>query len=201
MHLVSVCFITITYGDNEQLMVNPNCRQLTFMGYLREKCQYDKNAFIDLIEEETGRLAELHMVPREETVRPLLEDRMVFIPVMLEKNQEESLGQYKTVKPLLTDWEKRFPELEKKIKILTGELKRSPLRVLEPRGGRPVDRKASSSNASGRSSSVLGRAPSVSQSGRNSTTSKASAIGRKSLMGNKADASKMLSAKNKIKKR
>ena len=33
---------TFFFADNEELMMNPNCRQLIFMNYLREKCQYDK---------------------------------------------------------------------------------------------------------------------------------------------------------------
>ena len=29
--------------ENEELIVNPDCRQVAFMGYLRKKCQYDRN--------------------------------------------------------------------------------------------------------------------------------------------------------------
>ncbi|XP_045195440.2 uncharacterized protein CXorf65 homolog [Mercenaria mercenaria] len=183
-------FVTIQYGENEELIINPNCRQQIFMEYLRKKCQYDKRAFIDLLDE-NGKLALVHLVAPHDNVRECFEDRLIYIPVMLEKIPDSD--NYKTVKPQLEDWEKTYPQLERKIKILTGELRRkkSPYRGLDPRG-RTVDRKASSLNKSdaGRSQSHLGRQSSILQSGRLSTTN-----ARKSILGNKADAKSAAKAK------
>ncbi|KAL4233324.1 hypothetical protein ACF0H5_008006 [Mactra antiquata] len=188
-------FVKLHYGENEQLIVNPNCRQLTLMGYIREKCQYDKKAFIDLLDE-SGKLAMLHTVDPQDNVSDKFEHRVIYIPVMLEKSAE--LDTFKTVKPLLEDWEKLYPQIERKIKILTGEVKRkkSPLgRTLDPRAGKNLDKKnstlAARSDLSGRSSSYLGRASSMSQSGKGSgaNSGKQSASGRKSIVG-KADVAK-----------
>ena len=35
-------FALLYIPENEELMMNPNCRQIIFMDYLRTKCQYDK---------------------------------------------------------------------------------------------------------------------------------------------------------------
>ncbi|XP_060572060.1 uncharacterized protein LOC132730209 isoform X2 [Ruditapes philippinarum] len=151
-------------------------------------------AFIDLLDE-NGRLTNLHLVNPHDNVRDCFEERIIYIPVMLEKIPDSD--NYKTVKPQLEDWEKTFPQLEKKIKILTGEVKRkkSPYRGLG--GGRVVDRKASSlSNKSdaGRSQSQLGRPSTILQSTTNT--------GRKSVVGNKGEikmASKVKGGKGKKK--
>ncbi|KAH3724235.1 uncharacterized protein CXorf65 homolog [Dreissena polymorpha] len=193
-----MCFITIHFGENEQFMMNPNCRQRIFMDYIRAKCQYEKNAFIDLMDE-YGNLAIVHGVKENCNVRANFEDRLAYVPVMLEKFADPTHGEYKMVKPLLTDWEKLFPLLEKRIKILTGELKRkkSPTgRTLEPRGGRNIDRKASSNKSeAGRSPSIMGRSPSILQTGRNSGTLSGSR--KESRVGVKGDSEKKGKAKKK----
>ncbi|XP_052102945.1 uncharacterized protein LOC127736440 isoform X2 [Mytilus californianus] len=65
-------YITVEYGDNQNLLVNPDCPTKIFTEYIHKKCNFPKDI-----------------------------------------HEDKSL---KKITPILKDWEKKYPNLERKLR-------------------------------------------------------------------------------------
>lgn len=108
--------IFLLYGDNEMLPLNANCGARTFFDYVKKKCNFDDNMRFDFCTVK-GKLTNVINRPGMQIIAPLLKEKRLYIPVVLERNEDLT---FKVVQPLLDDWEKRYPDLEKNIKELNG---------------------------------------------------------------------------------
>ncbi|KAL5009809.1 hypothetical protein ScPMuIL_012114 [Solemya velum] len=107
-------FIKIVYGDKQNMLMNPNCNNRIFMDYLKDKCKYSSKEKLDLCDE-TGVVMNMESREPRDTLVKLFRHRMTYIPLIVEVKDTENPGKI-IYTPLLQDWEKRYPELLRKIK-------------------------------------------------------------------------------------
>ncbi|ESO98571.1 hypothetical protein LOTGIDRAFT_239014 [Lottia gigantea] len=106
--------ISLLYGDSQCLLLNGNCSCRNFVDYIKAECKFEFEGTLDICDE-NGTLLHLPNKPTMENLAHLLIPRAIYIPVVLETKRVND----KTVKnfsPLLNDWQKKYPVLEKKLK-------------------------------------------------------------------------------------
>ncbi|XP_046573262.1 uncharacterized protein CXorf65 homolog [Haliotis rubra] len=105
-------FIRLLYGEQQMIVVNPNCTAKLFIDYIKAICNFDQTAIIDLCDE-SGNLAYIHTKNKTDNIFSLTVPRAIYIPVLIEKGPDDSI---KSILPLLVDWDKTYPSLERKLK-------------------------------------------------------------------------------------
>ena len=108
-------FITLLYGDNEERILNPDCNAVNFLRYIKDICGYGRNDTLDLIDE-NGDLKNLIDL-EDVSAASALTYRSVYLPVLVERNEEEGL---KNITPLFNRLEELYPKAMKKIKKTLG---------------------------------------------------------------------------------
>lgn len=64
--------------------------------------------------DQQGRLANVQSIEPHGNVKGCFDPRQTSIPVWLERDNDDPPNSYKTIKPLLNDWEKKYSNLESK---------------------------------------------------------------------------------------
>ncbi|XP_061177334.1 uncharacterized protein CXorf65 homolog isoform X1 [Saccostrea echinata] len=105
-------FIIVEHGENENLIVNPDCSCKHFLDYIRTKCKISPKDVVDLIDENAW-ASELFTKNPSENVVSMFAPRGVYILASIELYEDNSI---KKITPLLQDWEKKYQFLERKLK-------------------------------------------------------------------------------------
>ncbi|XP_078322755.1 uncharacterized protein CXorf65 homolog [Crassostrea virginica] len=105
-------FIILEYGENENLILNPDCACKLFLDYIRDKCKVNPTDVIDLIDENAW-ASELFTKSPAENVVSMFTPRGVYILASIELYEDSTI---KKITPLLQDWEKKYQFLERKLK-------------------------------------------------------------------------------------
>ncbi|XP_065056106.1 uncharacterized protein CXorf65 homolog [Rhopilema esculentum] len=78
-------FITVRYGDGQELLFNPKCRINVLLESIKTKCNCDKGVIIDLCDEK-GNMKKLFENP-ESYANEFLSERDSFILIKVEKRE------------------------------------------------------------------------------------------------------------------
>ncbi|XP_062606971.1 uncharacterized protein CXorf65 homolog isoform X2 [Saccostrea cucullata] len=105
-------FIIVEYGENENVIVNPDCSCKHFLDYIRTQCKISPTDVVDLIDENAW-ASELFTKSPSENVVSMFVPRGVYILASIELYEDNSI---KKITPLLQDWEKKYQFLERKLK-------------------------------------------------------------------------------------
>ncbi|VDI36851.1 Hypothetical predicted protein [Mytilus galloprovincialis] len=105
-------YITVEYGDNQSLIVNPDCPTKIFTEYIHKKCNLPKDTMIDLTDENATQF-DLFAKDPFESVFLLFKVRHTYLVCTVELYDDMSL---KKITPILNDWEKKYPSLERKLR-------------------------------------------------------------------------------------
>ncbi|XP_046359562.2 uncharacterized protein CXorf65 homolog [Haliotis rufescens] len=144
-------FIRLIYGEQQMILVNPNCTAKLFIDYIKATCSFDDTAIIDLCDE-SGNLAYIHTKHTTDNVFSLTVPRATYMPVLIEKGADDSM---KSIVPLLVDWDKTYPTLDRRLKQYTAAAEKPKKVVIETKGKRrerlgdqsPSRRSSSSGNS------------------------------------------------------
>ncbi|VDI68635.1 Hypothetical predicted protein [Mytilus galloprovincialis] len=96
--------------DNQSLIVNPDCPTKIFTEYIHKKCNLPKDTMIDLTDENATQF-DLFAKDPFESAFLLFQVRHTFLVCTVELYDDKSL---KKITPILNDWEKKYPSLERK---------------------------------------------------------------------------------------
>ncbi|XP_071137005.1 uncharacterized protein CXorf65 homolog [Mytilus edulis] len=105
-------YITVEYGDNQSLIVNPDCPTKIFTEYIHKKCNLPKDTMIDLTDENATQF-DLFAKDPFESAFLLFQVRHTYLVCTVELYDDKSL---KKITPILNDWEKKYPSLERKLR-------------------------------------------------------------------------------------
>ncbi|XP_064628873.1 uncharacterized protein CXorf65 homolog [Lineus longissimus] len=103
-------FITLRFGDDDKLLVNPNCACKNILEFIREKCDCDKSALVDLCDE-NGCVKYLHEQPEMDLASDIIQDKATYIPLVVEKNEDQTIKKFH---PLLQNCKAVYPTLKSK---------------------------------------------------------------------------------------
>lgn len=106
-------FIFVRHGDNEDLLVNPNCTIKNLSDYITSKCHLPKDSIIDLTDGNSV-MTNMHSKETTEYASQLFKNRNVYLLCTVELNTDKSV---KKITPRLQEWEKQYPLLERKIRF------------------------------------------------------------------------------------
>ncbi|XP_064601052.1 uncharacterized protein CXorf65 homolog [Liolophura sinensis] len=121
-------FVKLLYGDEESVLLNPDCSIINFMQYVRERCDFDNKGLLAFCND-SGQVIMVSEKQTMETLAGSMEHRESYVPLELERNSSNKIT--KAI-PLLKNYEKHFPSLEQKLKTLVTDSpektrKRSPV--------------------------------------------------------------------------
>ncbi|XP_033740039.1 uncharacterized protein CXorf65 homolog isoform X2 [Pecten maximus] len=105
-------FINVEHGDGKTLLVNPDCNAVILQDYVRRSCGIKSTVTIDF-SDENAVLTELFSKPPQENMFDFFMPRSTFVLVQIDRGADGSILK---VTPLLTDWEKKYPFLERKLR-------------------------------------------------------------------------------------
>ncbi|XP_060065405.1 uncharacterized protein CXorf65 homolog [Ylistrum balloti] len=125
-------FINVEYGDGKTLLVNPDCNAVVLQDYVRRACGIRPKVVVDLSDEHAS-LVELFNKPPHENMFDYFMPRSTFVLVQIDKGADGSISK---VTPLLTDWEKKYPFMERKLRQRDKKAKQIIAQEKDNKGGR-----------------------------------------------------------------
>ncbi|XP_073485290.1 uncharacterized protein C22orf15 homolog isoform X2 [Aquarana catesbeiana] len=109
-------FITVKYGADHQILLNPNCKMVNLSEVLREKCQCGSEVSIDLLDE-SGTLINLNdLEGSQEVATNHLKERQCYILVKIIRGEGAEHARYES---MLENLWKRHPELAERLQKLS----------------------------------------------------------------------------------
>ncbi|XP_018421403.1 PREDICTED: uncharacterized protein C22orf15 homolog [Nanorana parkeri] len=109
-------FITVKYGADNQILLNPNCKLVNLAEVLREKCQCGSEVSIDLLDE-SGTLINLSdLEGSQEVATNHLKERQCYILVKIIRGDGTEPARYES---MLENLAKRHPELAERLQKLS----------------------------------------------------------------------------------
>ncbi|XP_069142008.1 uncharacterized protein CXorf65 homolog [Argopecten irradians] len=147
-------FINVEHGDGKNLLVNPDCNAVILQDYIRRACGVKSTVTIDL-SDENALLMELFNKPPQENMFDFFMPRSTFVLVQVERGPDGSILK---VSPLLTDWEKKYPFMERKLRQRDKKVKQNMAteKELKERGrGSKLSVKSDSPTSAGKTSSKV----------------------------------------------
>ncbi|XP_018587089.1 uncharacterized protein C22orf15 [Scleropages formosus] len=109
-------FVTVQFGERQSEIFNLNCRIVSFVHRLKERCRVDPDEHIDLLDT-TGELANLS--ERELSTDPagsVLRDRHSYVLIRVTRSEGAVGCKYE---PLLYDLDKSHPSLAERLRRLS----------------------------------------------------------------------------------
>lgn len=106
-------FVTVRYGDNQKIILNPCCPTATFIEWIKKKCNFEQNAVLDLVDS-AGQLSNLSASPRS-YVNDIINMGETYILILVEREN----GGVRYVS-LLDNLDKINPEIFNKLGSLSG---------------------------------------------------------------------------------
>ena len=91
-------FVTVKYGDGEELLCNPQCKTDVLLDNIRRRCSFEKGVIVDL-SDESGNLKYLRGHP-ESYATEFLKDRESLVLIRVDKSPIDDATTYT---PLLED--------------------------------------------------------------------------------------------------
>ncbi|XP_077317720.1 uncharacterized protein C22orf15 homolog [Lithobates pipiens] len=118
-------FITVKYGADHQILLNPNCKMVNLSEVLRDKCQCGNEVSIDLLDE-SGMLINLNdLEGSQEVATNHLKERQCYILVKIIRGEGAEQARYES---MLENLWKRHPELAERLQKLSNPNVRDKLR-------------------------------------------------------------------------
>ncbi|XP_044145731.1 uncharacterized protein C22orf15 homolog [Bufo gargarizans] len=109
-------FITVKFGADDQILLNPNCKVVNLAESLRDKCQCGPEVSIDLLDE-TGNLINLSDLEGSQDIATnYLKERQSYILVKIIRGEGSEVARYES---LLQNLWKRHPELAERLQKLS----------------------------------------------------------------------------------
>ncbi|KAL4660340.1 hypothetical protein GN956_G452 [Arapaima gigas] len=106
-------FVIVHFGERQSEILNPNCRIVSFVHYLKEQCKVDPHECVDLLDT-TGELANLsEREPSLELACSVLRDRHSYVLIRVTRAEGVTGCKYE---PLLRDLDKTHPALAERLK-------------------------------------------------------------------------------------
>ena len=105
-------FVTIEWGENKSLVINPDCMAVVFIDCIKKTCGLSKSTIIDLCDE-TATLFEMYNKDPMENIFDYFLPRSAFLLVSVQRNVDGSVGK---ITPLMDEYEKKYPFLERKLR-------------------------------------------------------------------------------------
>ncbi|KAM5193300.1 uncharacterized protein C22orf15 homolog [Mantella aurantiaca] len=126
-------FITVKYGADHQIILNPNCKFVNLTEVLREKCQCGSEVAIDLLDESGTLLNLSELEGSQEVATNHLKERQCYILVKIIREGTEPV-RYES---MLDNLWKRHPELAERLQKLSNPQARDKLRNSVGKKSRP----------------------------------------------------------------
>ncbi|XP_073415305.1 uncharacterized protein C22orf15 homolog isoform X1 [Dendrobates tinctorius] len=118
-------FITVKFGADHQILLNPNCKSINLTESLRERCQCGPEVAIDLLDE-SGNLINLSdFEGSQDNATNYLKERQTYILVKIIRGEGSEPARYES---LLENLWKRYPELAERLQKLSNPHARDKLR-------------------------------------------------------------------------
>ncbi|XP_069601514.1 uncharacterized protein C22orf15 homolog [Ranitomeya imitator] len=109
-------FVTVKFGDDHQILLNPNCKAINLTESLRERCQCGPEVAIDLLDE-SGNLINLSdFEGSQDNATNYLKERQTYVLVKIIRGEGSEPARYES---LLENLWKRHPELAERLQKLS----------------------------------------------------------------------------------
>ncbi|KAM3940141.1 uncharacterized protein C22orf15 homolog [Leptodactylus fuscus] len=109
-------FITVKFGADHQILLNPNCKVVNLAESLRDQCRCGPEVSIDLLDE-SGNLINLSDLEGcQDTATNYLKERQSYVLVKIIRNEGSEPARYES---LLENLSKRHPELAERLQKLS----------------------------------------------------------------------------------
>ncbi|XP_053557940.1 uncharacterized protein C22orf15 homolog [Bombina bombina] len=109
-------FVTVKFGADQQLILNPNCKVVNLAEILREKCQCGPEVSIDLLDE-LGNLVNLSdLEGSQDNATNYLKERHRYILVRIIRGEGSETARYES---MLDNLGKRHPDLAERLQKLS----------------------------------------------------------------------------------
>ncbi|XP_063313120.1 uncharacterized protein C22orf15 homolog [Pelobates fuscus] len=109
-------FITVKFGDDHQILLNPNCKLVNLIESLKEQCQCGPDVSIDLLDE-SGNLINLSDLEGSQDIATNhLHERQCYVLVKVIRGEGSEPARYES---LLENLWKRSPELAERLQKLS----------------------------------------------------------------------------------
>ncbi|KAM9330850.1 uncharacterized protein C22orf15 homolog [Gastrophryne carolinensis] len=109
-------FVTVKYGADNQIILNPNCKVINLAEVLREKCQCGNEVLLDLLDE-SGNLVNLcELEGSQDVATNYLKERQCYILVKIIRGDGSEPARYES---LLENLWKCHPELAERLQKLS----------------------------------------------------------------------------------
>ncbi|KAM4709213.1 uncharacterized protein C22orf15 homolog [Discoglossus pictus] len=109
-------FVTVKYGDDNQIILNTNCRIVNLTESLKEKCQCEADASIDLLDESGNLINLCDLEGSQDNAINYLKERQRYILVRINKGDGSEPARYES---MLDNLGKRHPELAERLQKLS----------------------------------------------------------------------------------
>ncbi|KAM4809246.1 uncharacterized protein C22orf15 homolog [Rhinophrynus dorsalis] len=128
-------FITVKYGADNQIILNPNCKVVNLAEILKEKCQCGPEVSLDLLDE-SGNLINLSdMEGSQDLATNYLRERQCYVLVRIIRGDGSEPARYES---MLDNLSKRHPELAERLQKLSRPHFREKMRNSVSKKGRPA---------------------------------------------------------------
>ncbi|XP_053326753.1 uncharacterized protein C22orf15 homolog [Spea bombifrons] len=108
-------FVTVKFGADHQIILNPNCKVVNLIESLRERCQCGSDVSIDLLDE-SGNLVNLSDLEGSQDIGTnYLKERHCYVLVKIIRDGSEP-ARYES---MLENLWKRYPELAERLQKLS----------------------------------------------------------------------------------
>ncbi|XP_069817230.1 uncharacterized protein C22orf15 homolog [Dendropsophus ebraccatus] len=109
-------FITVKFGADEHILLNPNCKVVNLAESLRDKCHCGPEVAIDLLDE-SGNLINLSDLEGSQDIATnYLKERQSYVLVKIIRGEGSEQARYES---LLENLWKRHPELAERLQKLS----------------------------------------------------------------------------------
>ncbi|XP_063769050.1 uncharacterized protein C22orf15 homolog isoform X1 [Pseudophryne corroboree] len=109
-------FITVEFGADHQIILNPNCKVINLTESLREKCRCGHDVPIDLLDE-SGNLVNLSDLEGSQDIATnYLKERQCYVLVKIIRSDGSEPARYES---MLENLWKRHPELAERLQKLS----------------------------------------------------------------------------------
>ncbi|KAM8960717.1 uncharacterized protein C22orf15 homolog [Pelodytes ibericus] len=154
-------FVTVKFGADHQIILNPNCKVVNLIESLREKCQCGPEVSIDLLDE-SGNLVNLSdLEGSQDTATNYLRERQCYVLVKIIRGDGAEPARYES---MLENLWKRYPELAERLQKLSHPHLKEKWRGSIQKKARPFKEAPVSSPTKGRLFSQQKSRPSLTSS-------------------------------------
>ncbi|XP_075071951.1 uncharacterized protein C22orf15 homolog [Mixophyes fleayi] len=109
-------FITVKFGADHQIILNPNCKLVNLAESLREKCQCGHEVSIDLLDESGNLINLCDLEGSQDIATNYLKERQCYVLVKIIRSDGSEPARYES---MLENLGKRHPELAERLQKLS----------------------------------------------------------------------------------